>query len=157
MVTKPTLVSFAQFEGGRLKSNMKNFAKKLLLIFFGTFIGLAGCETALRLLGYKYNGSTYTADPLLGWSLRPGAGAWETEEGVAWSKINSHGIRDRERTVNKPRGVYRVAALGDSFTEARQVDMDKTYTSLTEKELNRRHCRGEGEVEVLNFGVPGYG
>src|SRR5262249_27312773 len=108
---------------------MKNIAKKLLLILFSLFISLAVCETALRLLGYKYSGSTYAADPLLGWSLRPGASAWETDEGVAWSKINSHGFRDRERTVNKPQGVYRVAVLGDSFTEARQVDMDKTYTS----------------------------
>jgi len=136
---------------------MKNFAKKLLLILFGTFIGLAGCEIGLRLVGYKYSGSTYTADPLLGWSLRPGASAWEADEGVAWSKINSHGFRDRERGLNKPPGVYRVAVLGDSGTEARQVDMDKTYTALTEKELNRRRCMGEGEVEVLNFGVPGYG
>lgn len=137
--------------------NSKNFAKKLLLTLFGAFIGLAVCEAGLRLLGYKFSGSTYTADPLLGWSLRPGASAWETDEGVAWSKINSHGFRDRERAVNKPRGVYRVAVLGDSLTEARQVDMDKTYTSLTEKELNRLHCCEEGEVEVLNFGVPGYG
>jgi len=157
MTTKPTLFSLAQFEGGKLKIDMKNFTKKLLLILLGTFIGLAVCEASLRILGYKYSGSTYIADPLLGWSLRPGASAWEADEGVAWSEINSHGFRDRERTVNKPRGVYRVAVLGDSGTEARQVDMDKTYTALTEKELNRRRCCGEGEVEVLNFGVPGYG
>jgi hypothetical protein len=136
---------------------MKSSAKKLLLIFFGTFIGLAGCEAGLRLVGYKFSGSTYTADPVLGWSLRPGASAWEADEGVAWSKINSHGFRDRERAVNKPQGVYRVAVLGDSGTEARQVDMDRTYTALTEKELNRRHCFGEGKAEVLNFGVGGYG
>ena len=136
---------------------MKNFAKKILLILLGVFISLVVCEGGVRLLGYKFSGSTYTADPLLGWSLRPGASAWEADEGVAWSKINSHGFRDRERALNKPPGVYRIAVLGDSGTEARQVDMDKTYTSLAEKELNRRHCFGEGEVEVLNFGVPGYG
>ncbi|HZE73302.1 MAG TPA: SGNH/GDSL hydrolase family protein [Pyrinomonadaceae bacterium] len=136
---------------------MRNFAKKLLLVFFSTFITLAIIEVGLRLTGHKYTGSTYIADPLLGWGLRPGAGAWETEEGVAWSKINSHGYRDRERSVNKPPGVYRVAILGDSFTEARQVDMDKTFTALAEQELNRRHCLGTGQVEVLNFGVPGYG
>jgi len=136
---------------------MRNFAKKLLLVFFSTFITLAIIEVGLRLLGHKYTGSTYTADPVLGWGLRPGAGAWETEEGVAWSKINSHGYRDRERTLSKPQGVYRVAVLGDSFTEARQVDMDKTFTSLAEVELNQRRCLAGGPVEVLNFGVPGYG
>ena len=78
---------------------MKNVVKKLLLILFSTFIGLAGCEIGLRLLGNKFSGSTYIADPLLGWSLRPGAGAWEVDEGVAWSKINSHGFRDRDRSL----------------------------------------------------------
>ncbi|HEY6118712.1 MAG TPA: SGNH/GDSL hydrolase family protein [Pyrinomonadaceae bacterium] len=136
---------------------MRNFAKKLLLVFLSTFITLAIIEIGLRLTGHKYTGSTYIADPVLGWGLRPGASAWETEEGVAWSKINSHGYRDRERTVDKPAGVYRVAVLGDSFTEARQVDMDKTFTALAEQELNRRHCLGTAQVEVLNFGVPGYG
>src|SRR5262245_44652813 len=101
---------------------MKNYSKKILLIIFGVFISLAVCEVGLRLLGYKFSGSTYTADPLLGWSLRPGASAWEADEGVAWSKINSHGFRDLERSPNKPRGVYRIAVVGDSGTEARQGD-----------------------------------
>ncbi|HKQ75621.1 MAG TPA: SGNH/GDSL hydrolase family protein [Blastocatellia bacterium] len=136
---------------------MKNFAKKLLLILFGTFIGLMICEVCLRLLGNKFSGSVYIADPLLGWALRPGSGAWEVDEGVAWSKINSHGFRDRERALIKPQGVYRVAVLGDSYTEARQVGMDATFTALSEAELNRRHCFRESNVEVLNFGVAGYG
>src|SRR6185295_8006416 len=136
---------------------MRNFAKKLLLVLFSTLLSLVVIEVGLRLIGHRYTGSTYIADPVLGWALRPGAGAWETEEGVAWSKINSHGFRDRERSVAKPPGVYRVAVLGDSFTEARQVDMDKTFTALAEQELNRRHCLGNNQVEVLNFGVPGFG
>jgi lysophospholipase L1-like esterase len=49
-----------------------------------------------------------------------------------------------------------VALLGDSFTEARQVDLDKTFASLAEEELNRRHCLGDLKVEVLNFGTLGY-
>jgi len=136
---------------------MRNFAKKLLLILFSAFLGLAICEIGLRLLGFKYSGSTWRNDPLLGWSLRPGASAWEVDEGVAWSKINSHGYRDRERAAPKPQGVYRVAVLGDSCTEARQVDRDKGFTSLVEEELNRRHCCGERQVEVLNFGIGGVG
>ena len=136
---------------------MKNFAKKLLLLLGSAFIGLALGEGALRLLGQKYSGSTYTADPLLGWSLRAGASAWETDEGMAWTKINRHGYRDRERTVNKPLNVYRVAVLGDSITEARQVAMNQTFTALAEAELNQRHCCEGRAVEVLNFGIPGHG
>lgn len=131
--------------------------KRVLMTLFSTLIALAIGEAALRALGKKYTGSTYTADPVLGWALRPGAAAWEADEGVAWTRINSHGYRDRERTVSKPPGVYRAAVLGDSYTEARQVPMDKTFTALAEEALNRRRCVGEAGVEVLNFGVPGYG
>jgi lysophospholipase L1-like esterase len=136
---------------------MRNVVRKLLLVLFSTLISLAFCELALRLLGHRYSGSTFTADPLFGWSLRPGAGAWEVDEGVAWTRINSHGYRDQERTVNKPQGVYRIAVLGDSYTEARQVAMDKMFTALAGEELNQRRCCGEHQVEVLNFGSPGYG
>jgi len=45
---------------------MKNFAKKLLIVLFSAFLGLAICEIGLRLFGFKYTGSTFTADPLLG-------------------------------------------------------------------------------------------
>lgn len=137
--------------------DIRDSAKALLLIAFGTFMGLAICEIGLRVLGYRFSGSTWRADRVLGWSLRPGAAAWEADEGVAWTKINSHGYRDRERTLSKPRGVYRVAVLGDSYTEGRQVAMDKVFTSLAEQELNRRHCYGERRVEVLNFGIGGFG
>jgi len=136
---------------------MRNYAKKLLLVLLSAFLGLAICEIGLRLLGYKYSGSTWTNDPLVGVSLRPGASAWEVDEGVAWTKINSHGYRDRDRALSKPRGAYRIAALGDSYTEARQVPMDKTFTSLAEEEFNRNHCMGGRQVEVLNFGIGGLG
>jgi len=136
---------------------MKTLAKKLLLLLLSTVLTLVVIEVGLRLLGRKYTGSTYTADPVLGWALRPGAGAWETEEGFAWSKINSFGYRDRERSLKKPGNDYRVAVVGDSYTEARQVDMGKGFTALTEADLNRSRCLGNSTVEVLNFGVPGYG
>ena len=136
---------------------MTGFAMKLLATLLSTLIALAIGEVGLRLLGKKYSGSTYTADPVLGWALRPGANAWEMDEGIAWTKINSHGYRDRERAVSKPPGIYRVAVLGDSYAEARQVAMDNTFTSLVEERLNRRRCYGEGRMEVLNFAVPGYG
>ena len=139
------------------KPDSPNFAKKLLLFLTSIIFALAIGEIALRLLGHKRTGSLYTTDRQLGWALRPGAGAWVTDEGFAWSKINSHGFRDRERTLDKPPGVYRVAVVGDSFTQSCEVDLDKTFTALAERDLNLRTCCGAREVEVLNFGVSGYG
>jgi hypothetical protein len=135
---------------------VKNIAKKLPLILLSSLFSLAICEAGVRLLGYRFTGSFFTTDPLLGWSLRPGASGWQVDEGVSWVRINSHGYRDRERTVSKPPGVFRVAVVGDSFTEARQVDLEKSFTSLAEEELNRRNCCGGRRVEVLNFGTLGY-
>ena len=44
-----------------------------------------------------------------------------------------------------------MAVVGDSFTEAAQVDLDKTFLALAENELNRNKCLGarpvEGQVE----------
>ncbi len=132
------------------------------LLFWIVGLGLAFlaaavfCEVALRLMHVHLEGSTYTLDHETGWALRAGATAWNTGEGVAWTRINSFGFRDRERTLEKPAGVFRIAVLGDSFTEARGVDMDKTFTALAENYL--RSCPGfKGGVEVLNFGVSGYG
>jgi lysophospholipase L1-like esterase len=136
---------------------VKVLAARLALALAGAVLALASAEAALRLAGYRYTGSTYTADRALGWSLRPGAGAWEVDEGAAWTRINPHGFRDRDRTADKPPGVYRIAVLGDSYTEGRQVGMDQTYTWLAEEALNRQRCAGGSRFEVLNFGVPGYG
>lgn len=140
-----------------MPSSLKNSVRKLLLILLSTVFGLALCEIGLRVLGQKFSGSTLTNDPLLGWSLRPGSSAWEVDEGLAWGTVNSHGYRDRERAINKPPGAYRVAVLGDSYTEARQVAPDKTYTAMAEAELNRNPCLGRQQVEVMNFGIGGFG
>ena len=54
-------------------------------------------------------------------------------------------------------GVIRIAVVGDSFSEAKEVDQDATYWSVMERELNRRLPPGGPRVEVINFGVDGYG
>jgi GDSL-like Lipase/Acylhydrolase len=128
----------------------------LVTLGLALLIAAGLCEGVLRVMHVHLEGSTYTLDRELGWGLRAGATAWHTGEGEAWTRINSFGYRDRERTLEKPAGVFRIAVLGDSYTEARGVDMSKTFTALSEGYL--RACPGFGSgVEVLNFGVSGYG
>lgn len=68
-------------------------------------------------------------------------------------RISADGWRDHEHSVAKPPGTYRIAVLGDSFTCALQVEEEETFCSILEK-----HLRVDGApVEVLNFGVDGYG
>ena len=67
---------------------------------------------------------------------------------------NSHGFRDVERAVAKRAGTYRIAVIGDSVTMQEGIPLDDLYTRVLESLLNRG--RVEPNVEVLNFGVPGY-
>jgi hypothetical protein len=66
-------------------------------------------------------------------------------------------LRDREHTKQKPANTFRIAVLGDSFAEARQVPIEDTFWVFLEKKL--QECPGIAgkHVEVINFGVAGYG
>jgi hypothetical protein len=70
-------------------------------------------------------------------------------------RFNHFGMRDRSRTLQKAPGTLRVALLGDSFAEALQVPDDSTLARLLERELGA--CLPGQAVEVLNFGVSGFG
>jgi lysophospholipase L1-like esterase len=105
-------------------------------------------------------------DRVLGWKEVPGltwqwAGRfWYGDEFSVTIHTNSQGFRDAEREPTKPPRVVRVAVLGDSYVEALQVPLEKRSTELLEERLNRAagaEGRGGRRVEVLNFGISGYG
>lgn len=73
-------------------------------------------------------------------------------------RINNHGMRDREYTVDKPDGCYRIALLGSSIEMAWNVDMEFGFEHLLEERLNAdRQAAGLKPIEILNFSVNGYG
>ena len=67
-------------------------------------------------------------------------------------RINSHGFRGQEYTVQKSPGSFRILGLGDSFTFGWGLNQEETYLTVFEKRLNHRYGR---TIEVLNFGLPG--
>jgi hypothetical protein len=71
---------------------------------------------------------------------------------------NSQGLRDREYTVEKPPGVFRVAVLGSSIDMGWGVGDDDTYVELLEGWLNAQAKRRglARRFEVLNFAVAAY-
>jgi hypothetical protein len=81
--------------------------------------------------------------PELGWTIKPnGHGRHES--------ANSQGIRaDRDYSRLPPPGKIRLAAFGDSFTHSSNVANAQTW----EEVLGGQDPR----LEVLNFGVGGYG
>ncbi len=128
-------------------------AKNLLLTVASIVIAFAVAEMTLRLIGISYP-EFHRLDESRGWAARPGVAGWWTVEGEAYVSNNQAGFRDRDHTIAKPDGVYRIAVLGDSFTEARAIPLDETYWSIAGAHL--AECLG-GTVEMLNFGVNGYG
>ncbi len=71
---------------------------------------------------------------------------------------NSHGLRDREYTVEKPPDVYRIAVLGSSIDMGWGVGTEETYVNLLEDWLNA-HAKRRGlkrRFEVINFAVAAY-
>ncbi len=82
-------------------------------------------------------------DPELGWIYA------SNYRGKLYSS-NSRGLRGkREYSTSPPPGVLRVAAFGDSFVHANEVADEESWSARLEKL--------EPRMEVLNFGVGGFG
>jgi hypothetical protein len=134
----------------------RNLKKKLLLLSFGLLFGLLMSEVFLRVIGYSFP-LFYTTDYYRGFALQPGVEGRYQREGDSYVRINSDGLRDREHAKSKPANTVRIAVLGDSFAEAMHVPMEQTFWSLLERRLQECQAFPGKNVEVINFGVSGYG
>ncbi len=131
----------------------KRFAFRLVALVLGLIVGLIVAEIALRIVGYS-SPQFYEADETLGHKLIPNLSGWYTREGRNFVTINSHGFHDADHTIEKPVDVFRVAIIGDSYVEAFQLRREESFANFIAGE-----CSGfdDKRVEVLSFGVSGYG
>lgn len=95
-----------------------------------------------------------TFDPVLGVTLIPNVEGAHRRCYDGYVKINSYGMRDKERSIENPNKNYRIAVFGDSVIEAVHVKPEETATNVLERRLNSEACNGK--CEVLNFSVGGY-
>lgn len=65
---------------------------------------------------------------------------------------NSDGLRDIDHTINKPDNVYRIIALGDSFTFGWGVNLNDTWWKVLEDKLNSEKS-SRYKYEIINLGV----
>jgi hypothetical protein len=109
---------------------------------------LLTAEQAQTLTAWSQNGDNYVRfDPLLGWSHTPGV---STELAGVRFTANSIGVRSlREYAPEPPPGIIRLAAFGPSFTHGDEVTDQETWAAQLEQ--------ARPEVEVMNWGVGGYG
>jgi len=63
--------------------------------------------------------------------------------------VNSHGYRGKEFSAEKPEGVTRIMAVGDSFTFGVGAPDDETFAALLEQGLRKKGF----SVEVINAGI----
>jgi hypothetical protein len=138
------------------RQKLRRITAKLLLIAFGLSCGALGAEIALRIAGYSYP-EFYQPDQSRGYALRPNMEGRYRKEGDALVRINSDGLRDREHVIAKPAGTIRIAVMGDSYPEAFPVPVEEAFWSIMEEKLQECGAFGGKPVEVINFGVSGYG
>src|SRR5205807_3463916 len=138
------------------QTKFRKLINKTFLIVFGILVSAFMGEICLRIVGYSYP-QFYDRDASLGYVLRPGIEGRYREEGESYVRINSDGLRDREHTKTKSPDTFRIAIVGDSYAEALQVPMDDAFWMILENKLRECGAFGGKKIEVINFGVSGYG
>lgn len=139
-----------------MKKKYRPFLINSSLLGIGLFLGVLLVEIILRLFNVSAP-HFYTYDDILGHRLIAGAEGWYRQEGEAYIRINRDGWRDLEHSLKKPPNTLRIAVLGDSYTEAKQVPLEKTYWKLMEQNLKSCKAFEKKNIEVLNFGISGNG
>src|SRR3982751_4147655 len=129
---------------------------KLFLVLAGLFIGLILVEVGLRIIGYSFP-IFYTTDQDRGVALRAGVEGWYRREGKNYVRINSDGLRDVEHEKVKPPNTLRIAVIGDSYAEAFQVPLENAFWAVMGRALEQCGRFAGKQIEVINFGVSGYG
>jgi len=93
---------------------------------------------------------------VLGWTQIPGLDTEIQVEGrTVGVRFNSLGFRDVEHEETKSPGTKRIIVVGDSFSEAIQVNLEQTYIRRLQALLNARD--NTGRWEVINMGVGDFG
>jgi hypothetical protein len=138
------------------KTRRKKAVGRVMLVCGGLLAGLLVAECVLRVMTFS-EPQIYVPDQFVGTRLQTGFEGMWTKEGQAQFRINSAGFRDIERKHAKPAGTFRIAVLGDSYVEALQVPLENAFWSVLESELADCDFSGQKNVEVLGFGVSGFG
>jgi hypothetical protein len=143
-------------DAGKLVSRRRRWSRRLMAMSVGLFVGFLVAEGMLRLAGFSCP-RRFQPDENLGWTFRPEITFVHSTEGRATCTTNRDGFRDDEHALAKPPGVLRIAVLGDSYVEAVQVAKQDRLTEVLAEQLKGTGGLGASGIEILNFGISGYG
>ena len=113
---------------------MSKFKKKIFFSFFFIILIILFLKIFLRIFKIEYP-IFQTYDPVRGFSLLPNSSGIWRREGEGFVKINSNGLRDIEHKISKSKNTLRIAILGDSFVEARSINIEDTFWYKLKKNL----------------------
>lgn len=124
------------------------------LSFLGLFIGvLVGVNALLGKLQSRDKDAAEIKAGTTGLLFEPNTTAhYHTVEFDYKAEINSLGLRNREISIAKKPGAYRILCVGDSWTYGWGVDIAQSWPMQLETYL---HEHGHPEAEVINCGKPG--
>jgi hypothetical protein len=143
----------------RGRSRASSTIRKLLLLALPATL-LAGAVLVLAIelwvrTHWDYSRGTpgfYESDAIRGQRLSAGYHGWFAGVPV---EVNALGFRDnRQYTLEKSPGTFRILVLGDSVTFGHGATYETTYPYLVEQRL--RAWRRDITWQVWNLGVPGY-
>lgn len=135
---------------------MAGFLKNSLLVVFSLLVFAVIAEVGLRIAGVSYP-VLHRLEALRGWGPWPGIKGAYQRTGSAVVRFNTDGFRGSDIPKQKSEETLRIAVLGDSMTEAREVNEDQTFVGRLPAALTSCEALGARKVEALNFGVSGYG
>jgi hypothetical protein len=137
-------------------NRLREWLSRIFLLIFSLFISIVLLEFAVRIF-MPQSDRFVEYDPVLGWkhpANREGYWRQETTHPVR-IRTNSHSLRGPEIDFHKKANQFRLLMLGDSYTEAFQVDEAASHTARLEQLL---HSGFPGlDFQVINTGVGGYG
>ena len=146
--------------GQKSRALLRRLGKPVVAVC-ATLLALLAGEAIVRVLGRApgikpiqldsydciYKRST---NPILGFDLKANYRSDDPDFIQSYERTNSHGQRDRERTLQKPEGVRRILLLGDSVVEGHGLRESDTICRRLED------LYPDGSTEILNFGVSAY-
>jgi hypothetical protein len=135
----------------------KRLVFRLIAIILGLVVLACAGEVLLRVLPLgRFRSAPFRQyDPVIGVSLIPNMKVVHSRgcfTGLV--ETNRWGFRDRDRTLEKQPGEFRIALIGDSSVEAVHVQPDQVMNIQMEKRLQQQ---GYKNIEVMNFAVEGIG
>mgnify|MGYP005845191853 CR=1 FL=1 len=119
-------------------------------------LGLLLVEGLLRLAQVAYPAFDRPTPGLRRWGI-PDAEGWAVGESRTWVKLNVQGARDVDHEIAKPANTLRIVVVGDSYTDAFEVEREESFPAVAERRLAACPALAGRSVETINLGRRGYG